>query len=307
MTGLTRIAHLAAIALMAAGVLVATGVGFAQSWAGLYDWATDHGLEGWKAKSFPAMVDLFILIGELGLFALTLEGHRLTKQGMAWVDLALPGSIATAGWGVSLAFNVGHVDHELSDQITAAVPPIASMLGLLVLLRTLHRLVGRAGDRDTGHVPEVPGLEAEPVAEPWDETAPAGLELWETAATAPPAITGPVTGDPGLEWLTATTGPAPVAAIATTEQDRDRSPETGPEVIATTGHDDPTGETTEPAPVATGPQTDPEVREAIATARDHFADMLAAGRVPSIRSIRQEIRVGHPRAQLVREALSTGA
>ena len=139
----TRIAHLTAVGVMAVAVLIATADGFAQSWVGLYQWAHAHGLTDWKAKSFPLMVDVFILVGELGMFALALEGHKLTRRAMSWLDLAIPAVIAAAGWCVSLAFNVGRADHELSDQLTAAVPPIASMLGLLVLLRTLHRLVGR--------------------------------------------------------------------------------------------------------------------------------------------------------------------
>lgn len=144
-----RIAHLTTVGVMSLAVLIATADGFAQSYAGLYQWALAHGLSGWKAESFPAMVDVFILVGELGLFALALEGFKLTKSGLAWLDLIIPGGIAAAGWGVSLAFNVGHVDHQLSDQLTAAVPPIASMLGLLVLLRTLHRLVGQSDDAAT--------------------------------------------------------------------------------------------------------------------------------------------------------------
>lgn len=42
-----------AIAFMAAAVLTATAGGFAQSYAGLYHWALEHGLRGWKAESFP--------------------------------------------------------------------------------------------------------------------------------------------------------------------------------------------------------------------------------------------------------------
>jgi hypothetical protein len=139
----TRIAHFAAVIVMAGAVLIATADGFAQSWVGLYQWALAHGLTDWRAASFPLMVDVFILVGELGLFALALEGHKLTRHAMPWLDLALPAAIAVIGWCVSLAFNIGHADHDLSDRVTAAVPPVASMLGLLVLLRTLHRLVGQ--------------------------------------------------------------------------------------------------------------------------------------------------------------------
>lgn len=142
-TGRASRVHFASVILMAVTVLVATADGFAQSYAGLYHWALEHSLHGWKAESFPLMVDLFIGVGELGLFALALEGHKLTRSWLSWADLALAGGIAAAGWAVSLAFNVGSVGHDLSDRLTAAVPPVASMLGLVVLLRTLHRLVGR--------------------------------------------------------------------------------------------------------------------------------------------------------------------
>jgi hypothetical protein len=138
------IAHRVALGFMAVAVVGVTLDGFAQSWAGLYGWAIEHGLNEWKALSFPLLVDAFILIGELGLFVLALEGHRVVKgKRLSWVDLAVPAGVAVVGWSVSLAFNVGHVDGDLSDQVTAAVPPVASMIGLFVLLRTLHRIIGR--------------------------------------------------------------------------------------------------------------------------------------------------------------------
>ncbi len=142
----TVVVHWATVAILAVAVLGATGVGFAQSWAGLYGWALEHRLHGWKAQSFPAMVDLFIAIGELGLFKLAIEGHRIRKAWLPWLDLALPLGVAVAGWSVSLAFNVGHVGGSRYDQVTAAVPPIASMLGLFVLLRTLHRIITSPAD-----------------------------------------------------------------------------------------------------------------------------------------------------------------
>lgn len=145
----TRIAHLISVVLMGAGVLIATADGFVQSYAGLYHWAIERGLTGWKAETFPLLVDLFIIVGELGLFALALEGHRLRKNAMSWADIALPFGLAAGGWAVSLAFNVGAVDGGTDEQVTAAVAPVASMLGLLVLLRTVHRLVTRTPDDDS--------------------------------------------------------------------------------------------------------------------------------------------------------------
>ncbi|RSN71355.1 DUF2637 domain-containing protein [Actinomadura sp. WAC 06369] len=180
MTRTTLIAHRVSIVLMAVLVLVATADGFAQSYAGLHRWALEHGLKGWKADSFPLLVDLFIAVGELGLFALALEGHRLTRRGLAWVDIALPFSLAAGGWGVSLAFNVGAVRDEFADQVTAAVAPVASMLGLLVMLRTVHRLVARPAADKAADVDHSGRTVAEPVDQTADE-APAvdSAGLWE--------------------------------------------------------------------------------------------------------------------------------
>lgn len=144
-TGPAQIAHMISVTLMGVAVIIATVDGFAQSWAGLYGWGVEAGLADWKAMSFPGLVDLFILVGELGVLLLALEGHKLRKSWLSWTDLALPATIAAVGWSASLAFNIGHV-HGWKPQVTAAVPPIASMLGLLVLLRTVHRIVTRDVD-----------------------------------------------------------------------------------------------------------------------------------------------------------------
>ncbi|WP_169809242.1 DUF2637 domain-containing protein [Actinomadura chibensis] len=139
-----------AIAFMAAAVLTATAGGFAQSYAGLYHWAMEHGLRGWKAESFPLLVDLFIIVGELGLFLLAIDAFVLRRRALlSWLDFFLPLTIALAGWTASLVFNVGHVGNKtFSYQATAAVPPIVSMLGLFVLLRTLHRYVARDDEEE---------------------------------------------------------------------------------------------------------------------------------------------------------------
>jgi len=148
----------AAVGLMATAVLTATGGGFAQSYAGLYEWAIEHGLHGWKASSFPLLVDLFIIVGELGLFLLALDAYAIKKSLLSWMDFMLPFFIAMAGWTASLIFNVGHVlNKEFSYQATAAVPPIVSMLGLFVLLRTLHRYVASQA-ATTGEAEPAPAL-----------------------------------------------------------------------------------------------------------------------------------------------------
>jgi hypothetical protein len=186
---MTLLAHRLSVGLMGVAVLVATADGFAQSWSGLYSWAIGHGLSGWKAMAFPGLVDLFILVGELGLFTLALEGHTLTRRGMSWLDLAVPAGIATAGWLVSLAFNVG-THTRLADQLTAAVPPVASMLGLLVLLRTLHRVISRGvWEQKADPVPaDAPGVVVERLHAP--EPVPAVLGPVPDAPEAVPAVPG---------------------------------------------------------------------------------------------------------------------
>ncbi|GAB2844908.1 hypothetical protein GCM10022221_50260 [Actinocorallia aurea] len=160
----------AAVGLMAAAVLTATGGGFAQSYSGLYQWAIEHGLTGWKAASFPLLVDLFIIVGELGLFLLALDAYAIRKTLLSWLDFMLPLFIALAGWTASLVFNVGHVlNKDFSYQATAAVPPIVSMLGLFVLLRTLHRYVVV----DLQHAEDDSMKELEGAAEPRQITASA--------------------------------------------------------------------------------------------------------------------------------------
>ena len=248
-----RIAHTVSVALMGALVLVATADGFAQSYAGLHRWAVAQGLTGWKADSFPLLVDLFILVGELGLFALALEGHRLTRRGLSWVDVALPFGLAAAGWGVSLAFNVGSVGDDWRQQATAAVAPIASMLGLLVLLRTVHRLITRTRTAQAGVPAEVQGeVRAEPGVN--------GVRVTAEAAEA---------------TVSAETAPVPAAQVPV--------PVNGTRVLA---------------PVS-------EPTELQLRAAREFADDITAGRVPGIRAIRQQLRIGQPRAQQVRAYLSS--
>jgi uncharacterized protein DUF2637 len=48
----------------------------------------------------------------------------------------------------------------------------------------------------------------------------------------------------------------------------------------------------------------PEDEAAIASARERFAEVIAAGDVPSVRALRRELRIGHPRAVRLRAALA---
>lgn len=52
------------------------------------------------------------------------------------------------------------------------------------------------------------------------------------------------------------------------------------------------------------PEVDHDLDPVIVTARERFADVIAAGTAPSIRAIRRELHVGHPRAVRVRAVLA---
>ncbi|MFB4300664.1 DUF2637 domain-containing protein [Actinomadura sp. NTSP31] len=293
MTRPTFLAHRASIVLIAVAVIAVTTDGFAQSYAGLYRWALEHHLTEWKAQSFPLLVDLFVLVGELALFSLALEGHRLKKNGLAWVDAALPFGIATAGWGVSLVFNVGAAGHEFSDRATAAVPPVASMLGLLVLLRTLHRLVARGTEHTAGAVAALE--DAEPVDDIPDG-AVATIQRDEIGSSssggsdAAALMWWPL---PGLETV-----PVPVPEPdGRTAEDDDQAPADDPEDESRRDPaDDPEDDPAEGVPEVPA--------DVLARAREEFAEHLQHGDVPGVRRIRRVLKCGQPRAQQVRAYLA---
>lgn len=57
-----------------------------------------------------------------------------------------------------------------------------------------------------------------------------------------------------------------------------------------------------PAPAALAAATAPD--PVVSDARDRFAEVLSGGDVPSVRALRRELRIGHPRAVRVRAALA---
>jgi hypothetical protein len=177
------------VVTMGTAVIVATADGFAQSYAGLYNWGIDHRLTGWKADSFPLLIDLFVLVGELGLFLLAIDGHKVRKSWLSWVDLLIPASVAVAGWGVSLWFNIGHVRSidgvpvSFDDKVTAGVPPVAAMIGLVVLLRTLHRYMAQLDKVPAADVPASNGALRTVVARAGTPVAANQLVSWTAPHT----------------------------------------------------------------------------------------------------------------------------
>ncbi len=154
MTGLRK-AALAAITIL---VTVASVASFAESYRGLYIWASRHDLHGVWALAFPAQVDVFVAVGDLALLVALADGWNRSSRIGAW-------AVTLCGLAVSVAANVGHVQgHDAMTRATAAVPPLAAAAALAVGLGILKRTVAKSHPPATdihvppqsnGHDPEV--------------------------------------------------------------------------------------------------------------------------------------------------------
>lgn len=162
------------------------------------------------------------------------------------------------------------------------------------------------------HLSQVLPAEGEPAAS--TVTGPGsfalvGDQVADTRTPPRPVVPGPsatglraVVTDPDhvdlrkeLDGFTA--GPGPVVATA---QDH------LPEAVAT-GPEDGRDHLADEEPEPTEPGSDAASEAELATARDRYAEMLATGALPSIRTLRKELRVGHPKAKSIHDALSTNA
>src|SRR5260370_737775 len=137
-----------AVALWGITVLVATSTltAFGESYRALYLWAARHDVPAGWALAWPAMVDVFIAVGELALFVALADGWALRSRLFAW-------AVTLAGLAASVAANVGHVaGHSVTSRATAAVPPLAAAAALAVGLGVLQRAaaVAGGGKSDTG-------------------------------------------------------------------------------------------------------------------------------------------------------------
>jgi hypothetical protein len=113
----------------------ASATSFAESYRGLWLWASHHGLAGLWADIWPLQVDVFIAVGEVALFVALLDRWSPRSRTAAW-------TVTLAGLAVSVAGNVGHVvSRSLADRVTAAVPPLAAAAALAVGLGVLKRVV----------------------------------------------------------------------------------------------------------------------------------------------------------------------
>jgi hypothetical protein len=226
-TGILRVPRRAALAAISALVAAASGVSFAESYRGLYEWASHHGLRGVWAVAWPVQVDTFIAVGELALFVALADRWAARSRLAAW-------AVTLLGLAVSVAGNVGHVTgHSLTNRATAAVPPLAAAAALAVGLGVLKRVVQAHHAADSDPVPALNGQ--------------ARAALARSTASA---------------------------------NGRARS-----------------GGRARPRAASRAPVT-PEHAAAA------FAATLAEGRVPSLRQVKAELRVGTERARMLRDHLA---
>lgn len=151
------------IALYAIGVVAVLGSGNAlvHSYAGLYSWAVQHRVSGWQAMTWPAEIDVFLVLGELALYVAYLDGWPVRQRLWPWVT-------AVTGLVISVAGNVGHVISvagtpvTLADRVTAAVSPVAAFAGLMIgLLALKMNGVGNRQIAPTTTVRFVPAIESD--------------------------------------------------------------------------------------------------------------------------------------------------
>jgi hypothetical protein len=134
------------IALYGIGVIAVLGSldALAHSYAGLYGWALHHRLSGWQAWSWPAEIDVFLVVGELALYVAYLDGWPSRQRVWPWVT-------AVTGLAVSVVGNAGRIQPlpgvavTMADRITAATSPVAAFAGLMIGL-----LVIKMGQRRFG-------------------------------------------------------------------------------------------------------------------------------------------------------------
>jgi hypothetical protein len=125
-----------ALYLIGAVAVLASANALVHSYAGLYSWALQHRLSGWQAMSWPAEIDVFLVVGELALYVAYLDGWPTRQRIWPWAT-------ALTGLAVSVAGNVGHVVPVASapvtaaDRVTAAISPLAAFAGLMIGLLIL--------------------------------------------------------------------------------------------------------------------------------------------------------------------------
>jgi hypothetical protein len=123
-----------ALVLLAVFVVGVTITSLVESYDGLYNWFSTHGVTGWKADFAPIMIDSFSIIGELAVFSGLVRRWDWKTRVLAWFAIVI-------GLGASVAGNVGDVaSHPITWELTAAVAPVAVAFGITIGLGVLKRV-----------------------------------------------------------------------------------------------------------------------------------------------------------------------
>lgn len=125
---------LALVALIALGASVWA---MTESYADLVDFALAHGFTGWRARGAPAMVDVFIVIGELWLFICYARRLPWQAKVKGWLSMSV-------GLALSASGNIWHVRvADIPTRISFAVPPAAATMALYIGLQAVKMYTAR--------------------------------------------------------------------------------------------------------------------------------------------------------------------
>src|ERR1700761_4124238 len=131
-----------AFRILAFLIIIMTFVSLSESFHGLYEWFSLHGVGGNWGYIAPVAIDFAMIIGELAIFtALTGRWH--------WKKRIVPWSSVFLGFGASVAGNIGHVyaHHPLPWDLTALVFPVAAAFGILIGFSVLKSLAKEKSDK----------------------------------------------------------------------------------------------------------------------------------------------------------------
>lgn len=113
--------------------VLATIVAFGESYSGLYQWALGHQITGLWAGVWPLMIDVIILVAELGLFVAHHDHWKTGQKVWMW-------SVMMVALGVSVGGNTGHIHSvDFLTHLTAALPPLALAFALTVGFGVMKR------------------------------------------------------------------------------------------------------------------------------------------------------------------------
>ncbi|MBO2454414.1 DUF2637 domain-containing protein [Actinomadura barringtoniae] len=185
-------------------VMAASATAFAESYNGLRKWAEQHRVTGMWADIWPLQVDAFIAAGELTLLLSALYLWPMRVRVLAW-------TVSLVGLSVSIICNAGHVGTlaSISDHLTAALPPVAAIAGLVIALSVMKQISHMTSPRHTAPMTEPVAA----TAAAWESVNGVDLTLDPAAHKLDPDPTPPPSATPVAAPAAAST---PAAAPAAT-------------------------------------------------------------------------------------------